>query len=341
MTPRRYGPLAYVPIHRRLPLTWPDGARVALWVNPNVEFFGLDDVMPSNLNDRVPREQAQIPNVRNWAVRDYGNRVGIWRLMEVLTRYGIRASAALNSEVCDHHPEIIEEGGKLGWEWIGHNQTNALRLTEMDPEAERAAIRATIDRIEAASGTRPLGWLGAGLAETWNTLDYLTEAGIRYLHMIVPGGGISFDGTHWVRCRPGFLLPVRVLSRLFRRLFLAGLADAHAAGRLAFFGELDGLRHRQAFAAHLAPLKRKRWFVYAKPPFTTPEAVLAYLARYTHRVAISNSRLVGLDERGVTFRYKDYRRNGRERFRTMTLKPNEFIRRFLLHVLPKGSRQAI
>jgi hypothetical protein len=137
--------------------------------------------MPSNLNDRVPREQAKIPNVRNWAVRDYGNRVGIWRLMEVPTRYGIRASAALNSEVCDHHPEIIEEGGKLGREWIGHNQTNALRLTEVDPAAERAAVRATIDRIEAASGTRPLGWLGAGLAETWNTLDYLTEAGIRYV----------------------------------------------------------------------------------------------------------------------------------------------------------------
>jgi allantoinase len=146
---------------------------VALWVNPNVEFFSLDDVMPSNLNDRVPRDQAKIPNVRNWAVRDYGNRIGIWRLMEVLSRYGIRASAALNSEVCDHHPEIIEEGGKLGWEWIGHNQTNALRLTEMDPAEERAAIRATIDRIEAASDTRPVGWLGAGLAETWNTLDYL------------------------------------------------------------------------------------------------------------------------------------------------------------------------
>src|SRR5207248_2037151 len=270
MTPGRYGPLAYLPITRRPKLTWPGGARVALWVNPNIEFFGLDDVMPSNINERMPREHARIPNVRNWAVRDYGNRVGIWRLMEVLTRYGIRASAALNSEVCDHHPEIIEERGKLGWEWIGHNQTNALRLTEMDPEAERAAIRATIERIEAASGTRPLGWLGAGLAETWNTLDYLTEAGIRYLHMIVPGGGISFDGTHWVRCRPGFLLPVRVLSRLFRRLFLAGLADAHAAGRLAFFGELDGLRHRQAFVAHLAPLRRKRWFVYAKPPFAGP-----------------------------------------------------------------------
>jgi len=157
-----------------------------------------------------------------------------------------------------------------------------------------------------------------------------------HVHMIVPGGGISLDGTHWMRCKPGFLLPVRVLSRLFRRLFLTRLADAHAAGRLVFFGELDGLRGREAFAAHLAPLKKKNWFVYAKSPFAGPEAVLTYLARYTHRVAISNSRLVGLDERGVRFRYKDYRSNGRERFRTMTLAPGEFIRRFLLHVLPKG-----
>ena len=127
MTPRRYGPLQYVPITRRTKLTWPGGARVALWVNPNIEFFGLDDVMPGNLNERVPREHAKIPNVRNWAVRDYGNRVGIWRITEVLTRYGIRASAALNSEVCDHHPEIIEEAGRVGWELVGHNQTNALR----------------------------------------------------------------------------------------------------------------------------------------------------------------------------------------------------------------------
>jgi hypothetical protein len=131
-------------------------------------------------------------------------------------------------------------------------------------------------------------------------------------------------------------LPVRVLSGLFRRLFLAALVDAHAAGRLAFFGEIEGLRRREAFAAHLAPLKRKNWFVYAKPPFAGPEAVLAYLARYTHRVAIANSRLMALDERGVTFRYKDYRRNGQARYRTMTLGADEFIRRFLLHVLPKG-----
>jgi hypothetical protein len=157
-----------------------------------------------------------------------------------------------------------------------------------------------------------------------------------HVHMIVPGGGISLDGTHWVRCKPGFLLPVRVLSRLFRRLFLAALVDAHATGRLAFWGAIEGLRRREAFAAHLAPLKRKKWFVYAKPPFSRPEAVLAYLARYTHRVAIANSRLIALDERGVTFRYKDYRRNGQARYRTMTLAADEFIRRFLLHVLPKG-----
>jgi hypothetical protein len=157
-----------------------------------------------------------------------------------------------------------------------------------------------------------------------------------HVHMIVPGGGISLDGTRWVRCKPGFLLPARVLSRLFRRLFLTALADAHAAGRLAFFGEIEGLGRHQAFAAHLSPLKRKNWFVYAKPPFSGPEAVLAYLARYTHRVAIANSRLITLDERGVTFRYKDYRRNGQPRYRTMTLAADEFIRRFLLHVLPKG-----
>jgi hypothetical protein len=157
-----------------------------------------------------------------------------------------------------------------------------------------------------------------------------------HLHMIVPGGGISPDGTHWVHCRPGFLLPVRVLSRLFRRLFLTRLADAHAAGRLAFFGELDGLRSRAAFAAYLAPLRKKNWFVYGKPPFAGPEAVLAYLARYTHRVAISNRRLIAADAKTVTFKVKDYRIDGPGRYKTMTLDAHEFIRRFLIHVLPSG-----
>jgi len=157
-----------------------------------------------------------------------------------------------------------------------------------------------------------------------------------HIHMIVPGGGISLDATRWVRCKPGFLLPVRVLSHLFRRLFLAALADAHAAGRLAFFGKIQDLHRRESFAAHLAPLKRKKWYVYTEPPFAGPQAVLAYLARYTHRVAISNSRLIALDECGVTFRYKHYRRNGLARYCTMRLTADEFIKRFLLHVLPKG-----
>jgi hypothetical protein len=157
-----------------------------------------------------------------------------------------------------------------------------------------------------------------------------------HVHMIVPGGGIALDGSKWVACQPGFFLPVRVLSKLFRRLMLEKLEAGHAAGRLKFFGEHAGLRDPTALAAHLAPLRKTNWFVYAKPPFAGADAVLAYLARYTHRVAISNRRLVSLDADRVTFRYKDYRRNGQERSRTMTLTPNEFIRRFLLHVLPKG-----
>jgi len=157
-----------------------------------------------------------------------------------------------------------------------------------------------------------------------------------HLHCIVPGGGFSPDGRRWIACRPGFFLPVRVLSRLFRRLVLAHLTAAHGAGQLAFFGDHAGLADPQAFARHLAPLREQEWVVYAKRPFAGPEAVLAYLARYTHRVAIANSRLLRLDETGVTFRWKDYRLEGRTRHKTMTLPPAEFIRRFLLHVLPAG-----
>jgi len=157
-----------------------------------------------------------------------------------------------------------------------------------------------------------------------------------HIHMIVPGGGISLDGERWISSRAGFLLPVRVLAKLFRRLFLAGLQQLHATGRLQFFGDHVGLSDRRAFLRHLAPLREKRWVVYAKPPFSRPEAVLAYLSHYTHRVAISNRRLISLDNAGVTFRYKDYRRDGADRQRSMTLSTDEFIRRFLLHVLPKG-----
>lgn len=157
-----------------------------------------------------------------------------------------------------------------------------------------------------------------------------------HVHCIVPGGGLALDGQSWVSCRPRFFLPVRVLSRLFRRLFLEKLAAAHAEGQLSFFGELASLADRAAFAARLAPLRRVEWVVYAKRPFAGPEAVLAYLARYTHRVAISSSRLVAMNDKGVTFRWKDYRQDGQARRKLMTLAPGEFIRRFLIHVLPTG-----
>jgi hypothetical protein len=157
-----------------------------------------------------------------------------------------------------------------------------------------------------------------------------------HVHMIVPGGGISLDGRRWVSCRPGFFLPVRVLSRLFRRLFLEKLAAAHEAGRLKFFGEHAQLAERRAFAAYLRPLRKTEWVVYSKRPFGGPQAVLAYLSRYTHRVAISNRRLVSLDDNGVTFKWKDYRARGPHRAKVMTLATHEFIRRFLIHVLPTG-----
>jgi hypothetical protein len=157
-----------------------------------------------------------------------------------------------------------------------------------------------------------------------------------HVHMIVPGGGISLDGERWVSCRPGFFLPVRVLSRLFRRLFLTMLLAAHKAGRLQFFGDHAAFADPQVFAAHLAPLRRCEWVVYSKRPFGGPEAVLAYLSRYTHRVAIANSRLIAFDRHGVTFKWKDYRAEDRERQKIMTLATDEFIRRFLIHVLPHG-----
>ncbi len=157
-----------------------------------------------------------------------------------------------------------------------------------------------------------------------------------HVHGIVPGGGLSLDGERWVACRPGFFLPVRVLSRLFRRRFLEELDKAQRAGQLQFFGEHTVLADAHAFTDWLAPLRSCEWVVYAKRPFAGPAAVLAYLSRYTHRVAIANSRLVSLDERGVTFNWKDYRAKGKTRYKTMTLSTCEFMRRFLLHVLPSG-----
>ena len=157
-----------------------------------------------------------------------------------------------------------------------------------------------------------------------------------HVHMIVPGGGLSRDRTQWIACKPGFFLHVRVLSRLFRRLFIEGLLALHRAGDLAFFGDLAGLADLDLFTAWLAPLRKSDWVVYAKPPFGGPEAVLAYLSRYTHRVAISNSRLISADAETVAFRWKNYRVKTDDRQSVMQLATGEFIRRYLIHVLPDG-----
>ena len=177
--------------------------------------------------------------------------------------------------------------------------------------------------------------LGAGVGatmvlHTWGQTLTLHP----HVHCIVPGGGLSPDGKSWIACRRGFFLPVRVLSRLFRRLFLDKLCAAHEAGRLQFFNALGVLADAKTFAATIAPLRRAKWIVYAKKPFAGPEQVLAYLSRYTHRIAIANSRLVGLDDRQVAFTWRDYARGSTKKI--MRLDAHEFIRRFLLHVLPHG-----
>lgn len=167
MKPRPYGPFAYTASIDRPKLSLPDGARLALWVVPNIEFFPLDD--------KVFYGAGFVPDVLAWSNRDYGNRVGVFRIMEVLDRFGIRATAALNSDVCDHHRRIVEEALKRDWELIAHNQSNSRPLNRIAPEAERDEIFGAIDRIERASGTRPRGWLSGGLIETWDTLDHLIE----------------------------------------------------------------------------------------------------------------------------------------------------------------------
>ena len=160
-----------------------------------------------------------------------------------------------------------------------------------------------------------------------------------HIHMIVPGGGLSLDGKQWISCPPGFFLPVKVLARLFRRLFIEGLLALHSAGDPAFFADLADLSDPADFGRWLAPLRKTDWIIYAKPPFGGPEAVLAYLSRYTHRVAISNSRLIKFDGKRVTFKWKDYRIKRGDRMKVTRLATDEFIRRFLFHVLPSIVRR--
>lgn len=173
-----YGPFPYVPITQRPKLEWPNGARVALWVIPNIEYFLFNHGMPGDENQR-PNPNAPNPDVRRWSQREYGNRVGVWRIMEVLARYNVPATVALNSLICETHPQIMQAAMKLDWEFMGHGQTNTKRTTEV-PDAH-AEIKATLDGIEKFTGKRPVGWLGPGLEETWNTLDYLVEEGVQYV----------------------------------------------------------------------------------------------------------------------------------------------------------------
>ncbi len=173
MEPQRYGPFKYTPINRRPRISWPEGNHVALWVIPNIETFPL--------NEPVPGGTGVVPDVINWAPRDYGARVGIFRLMDCLAKHGIRGTVALNSEVCDDYPEIIEDAVTLDWELMGHNQSNSRYLNTMNEADGRAVVKATFDRIEAACGKRPKGWLSSGLQENWTTLDALIDNGARYV----------------------------------------------------------------------------------------------------------------------------------------------------------------
>ncbi len=172
MQPHRTGPFRYVPVTKRPPIKWPGDARVALWVAPNVEFFPLNEAVPFGIGIN--------PDVLSWSQRDYGGRVGVFRVMKVLAKHGVRATVALNSDVCDEYPEIVEEALKLDWEFMGHGETNARMIDGMDPPERARAIGATFDRIEAATGRRPRGWLSPGVRMTWDTPDLLIDAGCEY-----------------------------------------------------------------------------------------------------------------------------------------------------------------
>lgn len=173
MEPQRYGPFPYTPINRRPTLKWPNGARVAVWVIPNIEFFPLDE--------KVPGSRGHVPEVYSWAQRDYGARVGVFRIMDALSSRDIRASVTLNSEVCDVYPQIMEDAMALDWEFLGHNQSNSRPFHETPPEGDEKLVRDVLERIAQTTGRRPRGWLGSGLQETWHTLDYLAAEGIDYV----------------------------------------------------------------------------------------------------------------------------------------------------------------
>ena len=267
MKPSRYGPFPYSPIIHRPPLKWPGGAHVALWVIPNIEFFALDEkVPPGSGGSGVP-----VPDVPAWSSRDYGNRVGVFRIMEVLDRHGIRATVALNSELCVEHPAIIEEGNKRHWEWMGHCESNTRRLNAAPPGDEPRIIKNALAVIERTSGTRPRGWLGSGLQETWDTLDLLAGEGCDYVcdwtnddqpYIMTLDGGktlVSVPYSHEINDKPAFERFNRMadefremICRQFDVLYREG-AQSGRVMAIAIHPYLTGVPHRiDAFAQALA-----------------------------------------------------------------------------------------
>ena len=271
MKPAPYGPFPYSPIIHRPRLAWPNGAYLALWVIPNVEFFSLQEKVPLGAGG----SGAPIPDVPAWSARDYGNRVGIFRLMRVLDRYGIRGTVALNSELCIHHPQIIDEGKKRDWEWMGHNESNTRRLNEAVPGEEVGIIRRTLTTIEGATGRRPAGWLGSGLQETWSTLDLLAAEGCKYVSdwtnddqpylMALDGGRslVAMPYSHEINDKPVFERQHRtaaefqdMICRQFDVLYREG-SESGRVMAIALHPYLTGVPHRiDAFDAALAHICR-------------------------------------------------------------------------------------
>jgi peptidoglycan/xylan/chitin deacetylase (PgdA/CDA1 family) len=273
MKPAPYGPFPYSPIISRPALKWPDGARVALWVVPNVEFFSLAEKVPPAAGG----SGGPVPDVPAWAIRDYGNRVGIFRLMGVLDRHGIRATVALNSELCAQHPEIIAEGNRRHWEWMGHNESNTRRLNAVPPEEEAGIIARTLATIAEATGKRPVGWLGSGLQETWDTLDLLAAQGCEYVgdwvnddqpYMMTLEQGrriVAMPYTQEINDKPVFERAHRTAAE-FRDMICAQFdvlyregADSGRVMAIAIHPYLTGVPHRiDAFDAALAYISAHR-----------------------------------------------------------------------------------
>ncbi len=252
MKPRKTGPYPTSPINRRPKVRWPNGARVAVWIIPNIEFFALDETITT----------PKVPDVGGFSVRDYGNRIGIYRIMDVLDRHGFKGTVALNSDLIDHHPEIIEEGNQRGWEWMGHNESNTRYLNQMSPEEEARTVRNTVETITRGTGQAPKGWLGSGLQETWGTLDLLADNGIEYVADWVIDDqpvAMSLDDGRTIHAMPyslelndkpaferRFMSPAdfeRMICRQFDTLWLEGESQARVMA-IALHPYLIGMPHR-------------------------------------------------------------------------------------------------